>query len=147
MRSRIAAALPLLLILACAESPTAPELEAVLPADGGTVATAAAPSPTPAPSPSHTPASNFSLAVERDGTAVIASNVEWPAFLVIEWRQQHWQTGEWKLMQARQIILKAQETASVPLDYCLQWGRYEVTVPGHGLRQRVDISGPVMDCK
>jgi hypothetical protein len=147
MRSRLAAALPLLLILAC-ESPTAPEIEAVLPAAGGAMAAQATPSPSPvAPTPAPTPGSNFSLAVERDGTAVIASNVEWPAFLVIEWRQQHWQTGEWKLMQVRQIILPAQKTAALPLDYCLQWGRYEVTVPGHGLRRRVDISGPVMDCK
>jgi hypothetical protein len=142
MRSRIAAALPLLLILAACESPTAPEIEAVLPAAGGTMAAQAEPSPKPALAGAEQ-AHGFALDVDQNGAATVSSLGADAATLTVVWYQRiEVRPGRWEWRHSFQasVTVAAGGAETAPPD-CFYYGRYRVIVSGQPLLVERDF-GP-----
>jgi hypothetical protein len=145
MRSRLAAALPLLLILACAESPTAPEIEAVLPAAGGSMAAQASPSPSPSPSPVANAAwpsreLPFEVAWQpRAGEVIVRNNTDSPGWVQVTWSLRR-ADGSWQTYHIESAVIGARGSLPYHPD-CVFTGQMETNVVGSGFRKRETYSG------
>jgi hypothetical protein len=141
MRSRIAAALPLLLILAACDSPTSPEIDAVLPAAGGTMAAQAEPSPGPVVSAAW-PARELSFEVSwqpRPGHVIVRNNTDSPGWVQVTWSLRR-ADGSWWNYHIESAVIGAHGRLLYRPD-CVFYGETETSVVGSGFRKRETYSG------
>jgi hypothetical protein len=133
MRSRIAAALPLLLILACADSPTAFELPVVLESSGEVAPTTATATTTPAPTTTPEPAS-FTAEWGRGLMAHVTNHTDSHAWVEVEWALQQ-PDGSWWTYWRESAVIGPGDTRRFRTD-CVLRGLGQVSVRGHGLWHR-----------
>jgi hypothetical protein len=141
MRSRIAAALPLLLILAACDSPTSPEIDAVLPAAGGTMAAQAEPSPGPVVNAAW-PARELSFEVSwppQPGHVIVRNNTDSPGWVQATWALRR-ADGSWWTYHVESAVIGARGNLLYRPD-CVYPGEMQTSVVGSGFWRRETYRG------